>query len=111
VNEFSTPIEFSVSNLIYCLKLWHKFNSHKEFLTVVTKCLSNSKLDLMAIYKNFIADYYNTYSYSLNLKESKAVPSTSLETVNEMEIKQKIITLINLFMNEKCDKNSFEVNY
>ena len=105
----SSPIEFSVSNLIYCLKLWHKFNSHKEFLTVVTKCLSNSKLDLMTIYKNFSADYYNTFSHALNLKDNKAVPAVSLETVNEMEIKQKIITLINIFMSEKCDKNSFEV--
>jgi len=63
----------------------------------------------MAIYKNFIADYYNTFSHALNLKDNKAVPAISLETVNEMEIKQKIITQINIFMSEKCDKNSFEV--
>ena len=32
--EFNKPIDFAMYSLIYCLKLWHKFNSHKEFLTI-----------------------------------------------------------------------------
>ena len=105
---FKSPIEYTAYSLIYCLKLWHKFNSHKEFLTVVTKCLSNSKLDLMAIYKNFISQYYNNYSLALNLANSQAHAS-NWETINSLSSKLKIPALSSLFMSEKCDQNSFEV--
>lgn len=102
--QIRTPIDFSVASLIYCLKLWHKFNSHKEFSNVVTKCLSNSKLDLMTIYKNFIAQYYTNYSVALNLQSAT---QPNWDTIGTLTSRQKLPALAHLFMNEKCD--SFEL--
>ena len=105
---FKSPIEYTAYSLIYCINLWHKLNSHKEFLTVVTKCLSNSKLDQMAIYTNFISQYYNNYSLALNLTNNQAHTS-NWEIINSLSSKLKIPALTSLFMSEKCDQNSFEV--
>lgn len=105
--ESNEPIEWTSCCLIYCLKLWHKFNSHKEFLTVVTKCLSNSKLDLMAIYKSFLTDYYNNYALALNLNNSTL--AFNWENCTDLDLKQKIPALAHLFMSNDNKSDSFQL--
>ena len=99
-NYFTEPIDFAISNLIYCLKLWHKFIQHKEFSTIVTKCLSNSKLDSLICYKNFINDYYNFYSQALNITTSSQQTWASLSS---LPLKQKIPLIVNLLISEKSN--------
>lgn len=98
---FTKPIEATLTSLVFCLKLWHKFSQHKEFLTIITKCLNNSKLDGLVCYKGFLADYYNSYL----LANSNSINQnwTSLTTLS---LKQRIATVSYLFIHEK---SSFQV--
>lgn len=103
-DSYNEPIDFAICTLVFSLKLWQKFNSHKEFSTIVTKCLSNSKLDSLSCYKNFIIEYYNVYAATLN----PAISPPTWESLNELlTVKQKIPILINLFVTERT---SFNVN-
>lgn len=99
----SQPLELAISNLIYCLKIWHKFILHKEYYTIVTKCLSNSKLDSLNCYKNFLADYYNSYQLAVSNNPSG---THSWSIISSLNYKQKIPLIAYLFMNEKT---SFKV--
>ena len=105
------PAERAISNLIYTLKLWHKFVQHKEFYNIISKCLSNSKLDALSCYKHFISEYYNSYALGLNLNPNQNLNWTSVENVN---LKQKIPVMAHLFMNEKSSfrvSNFLKVNF
>lgn len=97
------PVEFTISNIVYCLKLWQKFNQHKELFTIISKCLSNSKLDSLSCYKSFLSEYYNSFALGLNLMSSQNLTWGSFDNFN---IKQKISVIANLFMSEKT---SFQV--
>jgi len=97
------PVERAVSNLIYILKLWHKFNQHKEFYNIISKCLSNSKLDSLSCYKHFVNEYYNSYALALNLLPNQNLNWASIEGMN---LKQKIPVLAHLLIKEK---SSFRV--
>ncbi len=99
--RFSGPIEFAVKNLVYCLKLWQKFNSHKEFSTIVTKCLSNSKLDSLTCYKNFLVQFYNVYAFRANPS-----PTLTWESVETLTCpKLKLAAVVNLLISEKTQFN------
>lgn len=87
----------TISNLIYSIKIWQKFNVHKEYYTIVTKCLSNSKLDTLNSYKTFLNDYY------ISFQSNQAYDWTNLTNLN---LKQKIPIISSLLMNEK---SSFKV--
>jgi len=104
-NQWYEPIDLAISTLVYCLKLWQKFNSHKEFSTIVTKCLSNSKLDSLTFYKNFLNEYYTVYSSTLNPANSPVASWESFQSLTSL--KQKIPVLVNLFINETT---SFDVS-
>lgn len=103
--QWFEPIDLAISTLVYVLKLWQKFNSHKEFSTIVTKCLSNSKLDSLTFYKNFLNEYYSVYSSTLNAANSPAVTWESYQALTTL--KQKMPVLVNLFINEM---SSFDVS-
>lgn len=103
--QWFEPIDLAISTLVYVLKLWQKFNSHKEFSTIVTKCLSNSKLDSLTFYKNFLKEYYSVYSSTLNAVNSPAVTWESYQALTTL--KEKILALVNLFINEM---SSFDVS-
>ena len=99
----------TVLNLVLCLKLWEKFVQHKEILTILTKCLSNTKLDSISCYKLFQTEYFN-YGYSLALNNPKSIANTlnwtSLSTMFK-SCKQKIPVIAYLFMNEKKSFETF----
>jgi hypothetical protein len=101
------PIEYAVFNLIYCLRLWQKFNQYKEFSVIVTKCISNSKLDVLSCYKSFISDYYTHYSTALSI--SQANQTLNWTRLNSLPLKQRLPLLANLFINETT-ANSYKVN-
>jgi hypothetical protein len=91
----------TVAILIVCVKLWEKFNQHKEISTIITKCLSNSKLDTIAIYKTFLTDYYtNGYLLALNPKPP-LTNSLKWDSLKDWTCKQRIPIVAYLFMNEK----------
>jgi hypothetical protein len=92
-----TLINSGVSNLIICLKMWEKFNQHKEISTIIIKCLSNSKLDCLPHYKSFLSDFY-TNSYALAMSNQSNQTAQNLANLNP---KQKISLMAYLFMNEK----------
>ncbi|CAF0799427.1 unnamed protein product [Brachionus calyciflorus] len=94
----------TISNLIFCIKIWQKFTQHKEFYTIITKCLSNSKLDNLVIYKNFLADYYNSLQWSSTQQIQNC--NYNWTNLNGLNLKQKIPILSYLFMHEK---NSLKV--
>jgi hypothetical protein len=97
-------VHSAIASLVVCLKLWEKFNQHKEISTIITKCLSNSKLDTISIYKNFINDYYNN-SFLLALNPKTVSNNLSWTSLSGFSCKQKIPIVAFLFMNEK---KSFE---
>lgn len=98
-------LEKCVSNLVYSIKIWQKFNHHKEYYTIVTKCLSNSKLDSLSCYKNFLSDYYTSFQLGTNqLGQNFTYNWTNL---TNLSLKQKIPIISYLFMNES---SSFKVN-
>ena len=99
----NNPVERAVSNLVYILKLWNKFNQHKEFYNIISKCLSNSKLDSLSCYKHFVNEYYNSYSLALNILPNQNLSWASIESMN---LKQKIPVLAHLLIKEK---SSFRV--
>lgn len=99
----NNPVERAVSNLVYILKLWNKFNQHKEFYNIISKCLSNSKLDSLSCYKHFVNEYYNSYSLALNILPNHNLSWASIESMN---LKQKIPVLAHLLIKEK---SSFRV--
>lgn len=88
----SEPLDIAMSNLIYCIKLWQRFYQHKDFLTIVSKCLSNSKLDSLSLYKTFISDFYNVATQS---------STQTWDSLKDLELKPRIVALANLFMQEK----------
>jgi hypothetical protein len=94
----STKIDLVSYLLIICLKLWHKFNTHKEYLTIINKCLSNSKLDGLSSFKFFIDEYYTNYSILFN---PAIVQGQNWSTVASLSLKQKIPIVANLFFNQK----------
>jgi hypothetical protein len=95
-------IEYALSNLIFSLKLWQKFNQHKEFLTIINKCLSNSKLDSLNCYKVFLNEYYNNFT----MASSSNLNNQSYNSLTGMNAKQKVPMLANLF---KYENASFQV--
>jgi len=98
-DQFRTSkIDFVSYLLILCLKLWHKFNNHKEYLTIINKCLSNSKLDGLSSFKFFIDEYYTNYSILFN---PTIVQSHNWTTVSTLNLKQKIPMVASLFFNQK----------
>jgi hypothetical protein len=99
------PIDNVIISLTKCLQIWHEFNKHKEFLTIVTKCLSNSKLDTLSCYKCFISDYYLSYSFALNINTNQTAPTWT--TLDGLNLKQKIQALASLFINETQSIQSF----
>jgi hypothetical protein len=102
-NRSDKLLEICLSNLIFSLELWRKFNQHKEFLTIITKCLNNSKSDGIAYFKSFIADYYNSYV----LATSNTINSNmSWTTVTTLPLRQRISNIAYLFFYEK---SSFQV--
>lgn len=103
------PIDYAICTLVYCLKLWQKFNCYKEFSTIVTKCLSNSKLDSLTCYKNFLNEYYSVYSSTLNAESAPSSSSSSLtpwdpllvemQQINsDSGFKQSVSLIVNLFI-------------
>ena len=92
----SEPFDIAMSNLVYCIKLWQRFNQQKDFLTIVSKCLSNSKLDNLGFYKTFISDFYNVATQSTPTQSAQ-----SWESLKDLEMKPRIVALANLFMQEK----------
>jgi len=99
--RFNDVIEFAVRNIIYCLKLWQKFNSHKEFSTIVTKCLSNSKLDSLTCYKNFLVEFYDIYAFKANTSSNLTWDSVSALKYPKL----KLAAVVNLFITEKSQFN------
>ena len=103
------PINFAlekcVSSLIFSIKIWQKFNQHKEYYTIVTKCLSNSKLDSLSCYKNFLADYYTSFLLGTNQLAQNS--NYCWSTLANLNLKQKISVISYLFMNERT---SFKVS-
>lgn len=109
-DEYSqlSPVNFalekSVSSLIFSIKIWQKFNLHKEYYTIVTKCLSNSKLDSLSCYKNFLADYYTSFQLGINQLGQNV--SYSWSNLANLSLKQKMCVVSYLFMKES---SSFKV--
>ncbi|RNA32311.1 hypothetical protein BpHYR1_012241, partial [Brachionus plicatilis] len=103
----NSALQKCVSNLMFCIKIWQKFNQHKEYYTIVTKCLSNSKLDSLSCYKNFLADYYN--SFQLGLNQSGQNSNHNWSNLTSLSLRQKIPVISYLFMNESISfKNFFD---
>ncbi len=96
-------IEFAICNLIYCVKTWYLLTKHKEFLTIINKCLSNSKLDSLGCYKVFLNEYYNNFTMVQNGPNST---NQSYNSLTGMNAKQKVPMLANLF---KYENASFQV--
>lgn len=104
-DEPSPILENCLANLVFTLELWRKFNQHKEWMTIITKCLNNSKSDGIGYYKNFVADYYNSYLLGLS---GTAAAGLGLNWTNvaALPLKRRLSALAYLFINEKA---SFKV--
>jgi hypothetical protein len=98
----SDQIDYALSNLVFSLKLWQKFNQHKEFLTIISKCLSNSKLDSLNCYKSFLSDYYNNFL----MASGPNLNNQSYNSLTGLTVKQKVPMLANLF---KYETSQFKV--
>ena len=103
--EPSPILESCLANLVFTLELWRKFNQHKEWMTIITKCLNNSKSDGIGYYKNFVADYYNSYLLGLSGTAATAL-GLNWTNVAALPLKRRLSALAYLFINEKA---SFKV--
>ena len=99
----NSSVESLIVCLASCLRIWHKLNTNKEYLTIVTKCLSNSKLDSLACYKSFLADYFNNYVLTTSSDSARHINYSSLV---DLSLKQKLPVLACLLRNET---KSFDV--
>lgn len=93
-----------LTSLACALELWRKFNQHKEWMTIIVKCLNNSKSDGIGAYKSFIADYYS--SYVLTTANAVSLNLTWSALVTTLSLKRRISLIAYLFVNEKA---SFKV--
>jgi hypothetical protein len=52
-----------LKQLEYTLDLWSKLNEYKDVCNVITKCLTNCKLDNTNLIQEFLSDFYYLYKF------------------------------------------------
>lgn len=99
-------LQTCLESFVSALELWRKFNQHKEWMTIINKCIINSKSDL-DIYKTFKLDYYECYMLTTQFADRNLNWSLLASTSPQVSLKRRISLIGFLLIQEKT---SFKVS-
>ncbi len=106
VDRVTCASDKTLTQLEYVLDLWSKLNEYKEVCNVITKCLTNCKLDATHIVQNFLFEFYYFYKFDLNKPHVKQYVHELIEcAATRIETKKRIQLIAILFL----EKSMYQV--
>jgi hypothetical protein len=95
-----------LKQLEYSLDLWSKLNDYKDVYNVITKCLTNCKLDGTHLVQDFCSEFYYLYKFNMNKPYDRQYVQELMECGSKtLSYKKRIQYISYLFV----EKSMYEV--